>query len=84
LPTRKNGVKSKRLSNAVKKPRRNVYDILADEKAITRALRESVRHAMVFHKQIGNPVCVWRNGRVVWVKAEEVIKKIDQEMRQLE
>ncbi len=84
MPIRRNGVKSKRATNTGRKSRRTVYDILADEKAISRALGEAVRHAMLFHKQIGNPVCVWRNGRIVWVKPEEVIKKIDQEMRQLD
>ncbi|MPZ14472.1 MAG: hypothetical protein GEU73_08620 [Chloroflexi bacterium] len=31
-----------------------------------------VREALIRHKQAGNPVAVWRNGRVEWTEPEEI------------
>lgn len=39
---------------------------------ILQALSEAVREALMRHKQAGNPVAVWRNGRVKWVKPEDI------------
>jgi hypothetical protein len=38
---------------------------------IARALRLPVREALRSHKLAGNPVAIWRNGRVEWIPAEE-------------
>ena len=27
---------------------------------------------MIRHKRLGNPIVVWRDGKVVWVPAEEI------------
>ena len=35
---------------------------------MTAAVREAVRR----HKQLGNPVAVWREGRVVWLQPHEI------------
>lgn len=39
---------------------------------ILRALSQAVREALMRHKQAANPVAVWRNGRVEWVKPENI------------
>jgi len=39
---------------------------------ILEALREAVREALLRHKQAGNPVVVWRDGRVVWIPPEDI------------
>jgi hypothetical protein len=39
---------------------------------ILAALRRGVRNALLRHKRAGNPVAVWRDGRVVWVPPEEI------------
>jgi hypothetical protein len=39
---------------------------------ILRALRESVQEALRRHKRDGNPVAVWRNGRVEWIAPEDI------------
>jgi hypothetical protein len=31
-----------------------------------------VREALKKHKQAGNPVVVWRDGKMVWLKPEEI------------
>jgi hypothetical protein len=42
-----------------------------------RALREAVQEALRHHKQAGNPVAVWRNGRVEWVQPEDIPVPVD-------
>ena len=37
-----------------------------------RALRKAVREALQFHKRAGNPVAIWRNGRVEWVQPQDI------------
>jgi len=39
---------------------------------ILRALRQAVREALLDHKRAGNPVAIWRDGRVVWIPPEEI------------
>ena len=39
---------------------------------IERALRAAVRDALRKHKQDGDPVAVWREGRVVWLRPDEI------------
>jgi len=39
---------------------------------ISRALELAVREALQDHKRAGNPVAVWRNGRVEWIPPEEI------------
>ena len=45
---------------------------VADLPRIARALRLAVREALRNHKLAGNPVAVWRNGRVEWIPPEEI------------
>ena len=46
--------------------------ILRDDKRILRASGEAVYAALQHHKQIGNPIAVWRDGKVVMVPPEEI------------
>ena len=36
------------------------------------ALTRGVRQAMAVHKRLGHSVVVWRDGKVVWLPAEEI------------
>ena len=45
---------------------------VADLPRLARALRLAVREALRDHKLAGNPVAVWRNGRVEWIPPEEI------------
>ena len=49
-----------------------ITEALADKEKITQALTQGVREALLKHKQAGNPVVVWRNGKMVWLKPEEI------------
>ena len=37
-----------------------------------KALKEAVRGAMIDHKRTGDPIAVWRNGKVVWIPANKI------------
>ena len=39
---------------------------------IERALRAAVRDALQRHKRDGDPVAVWREGRVVWLSPDQI------------
>lgn len=39
---------------------------------ILQALTQAVREALLRHKQAGNPVAIWRDGRVVWIQPEDI------------
>ena len=39
---------------------------------IQQALARAVRDALQRHKQAGNKVAVWRDGRTVWVDADDI------------
>lgn len=43
-----------------------------DVPLILHAMRQGVREALARHRERGNPVVVWRDGRVVWIPAEEI------------
>jgi hypothetical protein len=37
------------------------------------ALKKAVADAVARHKRMGHPIAVWRDGRAVWIPAEEII-----------
>jgi hypothetical protein len=39
---------------------------------ILKAMTEAVREALLRHKRLGNSVAVWRDGRVVRLRPEEI------------
>ena len=39
---------------------------------IDRAIKEAIEKALWEHKQVGNPVAAWRDGKVVWLTPEEL------------
>ena len=45
---------------------------VSDLQRIHRALAEAVREALARHRRLGNPVSVWRDGRVQWIPPEEI------------
>lgn len=55
----------------------NLDEILADSRQVEAALREAVRTALTRHKQAGNPVAVWRDGKVEWLLAKDLQIGVD-------
>jgi ABC-type proline/glycine betaine transport system ATPase subunit len=41
--------------------------------AIELVLQEGVRRALSIHKRLGNPIAVWKDGKVVIVPPEEIV-----------
>jgi hypothetical protein len=39
---------------------------------IEKVLRRAVAHALLMHKRAGNPIATWKDGKVVWIPAEEI------------
>ena len=50
----------------------SIAEAFANPGKITHALAQGVRDALLKHKQAGNPVVVWRDGKIVWLKPEEI------------
>ena len=56
----------------VAQSRDKIEEAIADREKITDALASGVREALKRHKQAGNPVVVWSDGKMVWIKPEEI------------
>ena len=54
-------------------------DRVEDIPRILKAMQEAVREALLRHKRLGNPVAVWREGRVVWLAPEDILPGHDDE-----
>jgi len=50
----------------------DIDKIFADGRLIDEAIREGVRRALLEHKRAGNPVAVWRDGKVVLLQPEAI------------
>jgi hypothetical protein len=53
--------------------RNRIEKLFAEGTAIDEALKQAVRQALLRHKQEGNPICEWRDGKVVWIQPEEIL-----------
>jgi hypothetical protein len=51
---------------------KDVRAIMLDTGLVEKALREAVAQALIRHKRLGTPIVVWRDGKVVWIPAEEI------------
>ncbi|MEY3869341.1 MAG: hypothetical protein RLZZ338_3232 [Cyanobacteriota bacterium] len=52
--------------------KKTIDDIFAEGTLIDSALKLAGEKALWQHKQLGNPVAVWRDGKVVWIPPEEI------------
>lgn len=50
----------------------DIDEAFADGRVIDEALAKSVQEALRQHKQAGNPVVEWRDGKIVWVAPEQI------------
>ena len=55
-----------------KKRSKQIFDILNDSDKMTKIIQAGVNRALLQHKRMGNPICEWRDGRVVWIPAEKI------------
>jgi hypothetical protein len=52
--------------------KKSIADLFSEGTEIDKALELAVQDALWRHKQLGNPVAVWRDGKVVWIPPEEI------------
>ena len=50
----------------------DIDKLFEEGKAIDEAMKRAVREAVLEHKKAGNPIAAWRDGKVVWIPAEEI------------
>lgn len=53
-------------------PKKDIAAIFADGTEIDKALEKAVREAVLRHKLLGNPIAVWRDGKVCWLQPDEI------------
>lgn len=51
---------------------KSIDEIFAEGTLIDKALKEAVHEAVLQHKRAGNPIVTWRDGKMVWLKPEEI------------
>lgn len=49
-----------------------ISKILNDSEAVSESIRMAVKAAILRHKQMDNPICVSRNGSIVWLAPNEI------------
>lgn len=50
----------------------NIPKILEDQDRVVKAIQKGIKDALLKHKQAGNPVCGWKDGKVIWVSPENI------------
>ena len=50
----------------------NISNILNDSAKVTRIIQAGIKTALMKHKQAGNPVCEWRDNKVVWIQPKNI------------
>jgi hypothetical protein len=51
---------------------KDIPAIFREGTLIEKAVRKAVAQALRVHKALGNPVAEWRDGKVVWVRPEDI------------
>jgi hypothetical protein len=59
-------------------PTRDVSTLLEDDNLVGRALERAAHQAIREHRRDGLPLAMWRDGKVVWVPAEELEGEIEE------
>jgi hypothetical protein len=51
----------------------DVGKLLSDPQRVTDAVRQAGRDARLKHKQLGVPLVIWRDGKIVEIPPEEIL-----------
>jgi hypothetical protein len=54
------------------KHKKSIDKIFTEGTLIDKALKQGVQEALLRHKQAGNSIVIWRDGKLVWIKPEEI------------
>jgi hypothetical protein len=69
---RKPGRRSKSATRKKPDDAPDIERIFAEGVEVDRAFDRAVREALRQHKRAGNPIPVWKNGKVVWIPASKI------------
>lgn len=50
-----------------------ITQIMNDPEKVRDIIQAGINAALLKHKQAGNPVCGWKDGKVFWVKPEDIV-----------
>jgi hypothetical protein len=53
-------------------PKKSIRDLFLEGTPIDEALRRGVRDALRMHKMLGNPIAIWRDGKVVILPPDQI------------
>lgn len=56
----------------------DIDKLFEEGRAIDEAMKRAVREAVLEHKKAGNPIAAWRDGKVVWIPAEEIEIEVEE------
>ena len=51
---------------------RTIREIMLDGTLIDEAMKKAAREALALYKRAGVPVPVWRDGKIVWIRPEDI------------
>ncbi len=60
------------MDNTVDIDNDHISKIMNDPAKVTQIIQAGIKAALLKHKQAGNPICEWRDGKIVWIPAEEI------------
>lgn len=49
-----------------------ILNILNNPYQVTKIIQSGIDEALIKHRQSGNPICEWRNDKIVWISPEEI------------
>lgn len=50
-----------------------ISQIMNDSKRVRDIIQSGINVALLQHKRADNPVCEWKDGKVVWVQPEDIV-----------
>jgi hypothetical protein len=59
-------------------PQRSISELLADHATVTAALGKAFREAVLKHAQAGQPASTSKDGKLVWLQPDEVLRLLQQ------
>lgn len=48
------------------------FDLCRDAHEVTKAFQAAVRHELIIHKSLDNPIAAWKDGKVIIIPPEEI------------
>lgn len=51
----------------------HISEIMNNPEKLMQIMQAGIKAALLQHKQAGNPICEWRDNKVVWIPPEEIL-----------